>query len=84
MTTDIRSKVIALLSEQENIDVPALADDSDLYDAGLTSFASVQLMLALEDTFGFEFPERMLNRRTFSSLANICASVEDIMMQKAA
>jgi acyl carrier protein len=84
MQRDTRAKVLALLAEQETIDVPGLSDDSDLYDAGLTSFASVQLMLALEDAFAFEFPERMLNRRTFSTIANIVASVDELALHEAA
>lgn len=48
-----------------------LDDDTDLYRAGMKSFASVQLMLALEDTFEIEFPESMLTRATFRSPAAI-------------
>jgi acyl carrier protein len=45
-----------------------LGDDADLYQAGLTSHASVNLMLALEDEFEVEFPESLLLRRTFESV----------------
>jgi acyl carrier protein len=82
MQAEIRAKVLELLGAQ--IDLKGLSDESDLYDAGLTSFASVQLMLALEDHFGVEFPERMQNRRTFSSIANILASVDELAIEKAA
>ncbi len=58
-------------------DVEAIAEDADLYSAGLTSHATVNLMLALEDHFGVEFPERMLRRRAFESIVSIrCALVE--------
>jgi len=60
------------------VDVNLLADDQDLYSAGLTSFATVQLMLALEEAFDVEFPERMLNRRTFASIGAIEACVSEI------
>ena len=40
----------------------ALAEDADLYEAGMTSHASVNVMLALEDAFDVEFPDRMLKR----------------------
>jgi acyl carrier protein len=53
------------------IDVDQLTDDASLYQAGLTSHAGVNLMLALEDHFGIEFPERMLRRRTFETIASI-------------
>ncbi|MDB5493288.1 MAG: acyl carrier protein [Phenylobacterium sp.] len=54
----------------------AIADDTDLYRAGMKSFASVQLMLALEETFEIEFPEEMLNRATFRSAGAIARAVE--------
>jgi acyl carrier protein len=65
------------------LDIAALADDANLYDAGLTSFASVQLMLALEEEFDIEFPEAMLTRRTFSSLANIADAVSQLTRKAA-
>jgi acyl carrier protein len=59
-----------LVDEHGRMPVPAasLEPDQDLYAAGLTSFATVQLMLAIEEAFDIEFPERMLNRRSFASL----------------
>lgn len=59
--------------------VDSLADDSDLYTAGLSSFASVQLMLGLEDAFDIEFPDNLLNRRSFASIDAIAATVEQIL-----
>jgi hypothetical protein len=44
------------------VDVDRLDERSDLYEAGLTSHASVNLMLALEEHFEIEFRERMLGR----------------------
>ena len=52
-----------------------LADDTDLYRVGMKSFASVQLMLALEETFEIEFPEEMLNRATFRTIGSIARAV---------
>lgn len=37
----------------------------------MTSHASVNVMLGLEDTFGIEFPDSMLNRQMFSSIEAI-------------
>jgi acyl carrier protein len=58
--------------------VATLDDTSDLYQAGLTSHASVNLMLALEDHFDIEFPERMLRRGAFASIAAIRAAIEEL------
>jgi acyl carrier protein len=60
------------------VDAAGLAADADLYRAGMSSFASVQLMLALEEAFDIEFPESMLSPRTFSSLAAIQAAVSQL------
>lgn len=59
-----------------------LEPDADLYDLGMTSFASVQLMLALEEAFDIEFPERMLNRRTFASLGAIATAIGELTAEK--
>lgn len=58
-----------------------LSSGQDLYSAGLTSFAAVQLMLALEETFDIEFPERMLNRRSFSTIDSIAACIAELRPQ---
>jgi len=55
-----------------------LADDEDLYEAGMTSLASVNVMLALENEFDLEFPDHMLNRAVFASVGAIAAAVRKI------
>ncbi|PTW62725.1 acyl carrier protein [Breoghania corrubedonensis] len=57
------------------VSVETLANDADLYEAGLSSFASVQVMLALEEHFDIEFPDTMLNRKSFATIAAITACV---------
>lgn len=53
------------------IDADTIDETTDLFDAGMTSHASVNVMLALEDAFDIEFPESMLKRSTFESIAAI-------------
>lgn len=60
------------------VDVAALSDIDDLYRAGLTSHASVNLMLALEDAFDIEFPDRLLRRETFESVAAIRGAIDEL------
>jgi acyl carrier protein len=60
------------------VDVDALAPDADLYQAGMTSHASVNVMLALEDHFDIEFPDEMLKPSVFASIAAISAAVEQL------
>ena len=63
------------------VDVATLSDADDLYRAGLTSHASVNLMLALEDAFDIEFPERLLRRQTFESVASMRDAIEEIVAE---
>lgn len=46
-------------------------EDGDLYQAGMTSHASVNVMLALEGEFEIEFPDHMLKRSVFESMASM-------------
>ncbi|PPJ45021.1 acyl carrier protein [Rhizobium sp. KAs_5_22] len=61
------------------VSVDTVADDADLYAAGLSSFASVQLMLGLEEAFDIEFPDHLLNRKSFASIGAIEATVKSIL-----
>lgn len=61
------------------VSVETVADDADLYAAGLSSFASVQLMLGLEEAFDIEFPDHLLNRKSFASVGAIEATVKSII-----
>lgn len=64
--------------------VTELEDGADLYAAGLSSFASVQLMLGLEEAFDIEFPDSLLNRRSFASIAAIEQTVSQIVKAREA
>ncbi|MBL8587683.1 MAG: acyl carrier protein [Methylobacteriaceae bacterium] len=64
------------------VDAASLGETDDLYAAGLTSFATVQLMLAIEDAFDIEIPDRLLNRRTFASLAALESCVAGLVGEK--
>ncbi len=60
------------------VDSSGLAEDADLYRAGMSSHASVNVMLALEGEFDIEFPDRMLRARVFSSAGSIRAAIEEL------
>ena len=57
-------------------DPAALSDDADLYRAGMTSHASVNVMLALEGEFDLEFPDHMLKRGVFGSISSIRSAID--------
>ena len=74
-------KIRAILDEHGKLAAPVedLDDDADLYEAGMTSHASVNVMLALEDEFDIEFPERMLRKKTFETVAAIRAALSELV-----
>jgi acyl carrier protein len=82
MTDEIRK----IISDHARlpVDVHSLAVDADLYQAGMTSHASVNVMLALEDHFDIEFPDRMLKRSVFESIASIAVALEELQVGIAA
>jgi acyl carrier protein len=57
------------------VDAGSIDEQADLFAAGMTSHASVNVMLALEDAFDIEFPEAMLRKATFESVAAIEAAL---------
>ncbi len=61
-----------------SLNVDLLDDDSDLYQAGLTSLATVNVMLVLENHFDIEFPDSKLGRGTFASFAAIAEAVAEL------
>jgi acyl carrier protein len=77
----MKDKVRDLLAKHGGLPVAmdTIADDADLYAAGLSSFASVQLMLGLEDAFDIEFPDHLLNRKSFSSINAIAETLATIL-----
>lgn len=56
-------------------DAASLSASESLYTAGMTSHASVNVMLGVEDAFDIEFPEEMLTKETFESLDSIAQAV---------
>ena len=78
MDDAVTQAIRAILREHGRlaVDVSTLEDHSDLYEAGLTSHASVNLMLALEEHFDIEFSDRMLRRRAFASIAVIRSGLD--------
>lgn len=73
-------KVRQIVSQHGRLATPVdkLLDSSDLYNAGLTSLATVGLMLALEERFDIEFPDNMLGRKTFGSIESIVGAIEQL------
>jgi acyl carrier protein len=80
LSADTRTVIRSVLREHARlpVDIDTLGDDADLFAAGMTSHASVNLMLALEDAFDIEFPDRMLTRGVFDSVSAIAAAIAEL------
>ena len=77
----MKQKIRELLAKHGALPVAIdqIGDDTDLYAAGMSSFASVQIMLAIEEAFDLEFPDNLLNRKSFQSIAAITRTVEGLV-----
>ena len=81
VNTDVlEPRVRAVLAQHARLsgDAASMDAQADLYQAGMTSHASVNVMLALEGEFDVEFPDEMLNRSVFASIQAICRAVASI------
>ena len=74
---DLLPRVRRVLKEHGRLsdDAESLGLQSDLYEAGMTSHASVNVMLALENEFDIEFPDQMLRRNIFGNIESIVSAV---------
>jgi acyl carrier protein len=86
MSEDLNREIREVLSDHARlpVDVTTLADDADLFRAGMSSHASVNVMLALEDAFDVEFPDSMLKRGVFESVSSIAVAIEQLRLEEAA
>jgi acyl carrier protein len=78
--SDQVTKIRNILKEHGRLskDADSLDTNADLYQAGMTSHASVNVMLALEGEFDVEFPDAMLKRNVFNSIASISAALTEL------
>jgi acyl carrier protein len=74
---DVKTEIRRVLRDHARlpVDVEELDDHADLFQAGMTSHASVNVMLALEDAFDIEFPDQMLKASVFQTVASIADAV---------
>lgn len=77
---EIEDKIREVLRDHARLSKPVDQIDltTDLYQAGMTSHASVNVMLALEGAFDIEFADHMLKRSVFTSVASIRDAVAEL------
>jgi phosphopantetheine--protein transferase-like protein len=78
---DLDDGIRAVLDEHGQLidDATSLGDDHDLSRSGLTSHASVNVLLALEEAFGVTLPPSMTQAATFRSIATIRATLAALL-----
>lgn len=78
---NIETQIRQVLAEQGGLSKSAesLAADEDLQQAGMTSYASVNVMLGLEGAFDIEFPDHMLSRSVFATIASMAAAIRQLL-----
>ncbi len=77
---EIKERVRKTVTELTEIDQEKLLkDDDDLFFYGMSSRASVALMLGLESEFDIEFPESMLHRDNFKSIDCISECIVEVI-----
>ena len=77
---DLDSQIRSVLRDHGrlNQDAEQLDANADLYQCGMTSHASVNVMLALEGAFDVEFPDHMLKRSVFGSIESIRQALNEL------
>jgi acyl carrier protein len=76
----MEEKVRAILREHSGLGdaVQQMTVHDSLWLMGMTSAASVEVMVALESAFGFEFPDERLRHATFASVYNIVRCIREL------
>lgn len=79
-TAAIETQIRTVLKDHARLskDASTLDSGEDLYQAGMTSHASVNVMLGLEGAFDIEFPDHMLKRNVFNTIASIRSAVAEL------
>jgi acyl carrier protein len=77
-TDEIHARIRRVLGTLDvlRVDPNDLADGDDLYAAGLRSLGAVRLLVALEGEFGVEFPDSVLHRGAFNTIAGIASALD--------
>jgi acyl carrier protein len=82
---DLTRRIRRVINEHGHlpVDLATLSDETDLFQAGMTSHASVNVMLGLEAEFDIEFPDAMLKRSVFQSVAAIRSAINRLAVAAA-
>lgn len=76
----MKDEIRKIVGSIAHIDVSPerIADDDDLYEAGLSSLNTIQLMLVIEKHFNIEIPDEQLNRQLFGSIDSLAETISQL------
>jgi acyl carrier protein len=79
----VKEQIRAILEEVGGLACPIdqVGDRDDLFVKGLSSFATVGVMLAIEEEFDVAFPDSLLVRATFTSVDALAAAIATLKGQ---
>lgn len=82
----MNSKLREILAQWAGLDVPiaSLPDNANLYDAGMSSLATVKILMAIENAFNVEIPDEWLTRELFTSVASLSQAIKQLQSDEAA
>lgn len=78
---DIQNTVLSIIRGNFGEKIK-LANDSPLSDAGIDSVGAIQLVIALEEEFNFEFEDEMLSYETLRSIDSISEYIFNCINKK--
>lgn len=80
MSGEIEARIRLVLAQHARlpVEVDSISEHDDLFQSGMSSHASVSVMLGLEDAFDIEFPDEMLKRSVFESISAISEALRTI------
>lgn len=65
-----------------SVAVESVGPEDNLYRLGMTSHATLNVMLALEEAFDVEFSEDLLQRSIFESLSSMGTAISGLVDQR--
>jgi acyl carrier protein len=76
----VNNELRTIIKDVAHLEVPidTVANGDDLYEAGLSSLNTIQLLLAIEHHFNIEVPDDMLNRQLFQSIDSLAGAVTQL------
>lgn len=77
---EIKDRLKKIVRECAGLKLPTeeIEDLTDLYRAGMSSQASVMLMVAVEAEFSIEFPDAMLSREVFRDIETMASAIQRV------